>query len=489
MASGRTGYELLPTLSRLVGEATMAPAGPSRNGLELYLDPGVLPPNIEHNVNAVAALAQGARVVDVAAWDTNFTDPSQDYPYAALIQALHARGILAYAWLEPPFVDLAMWQNQPQCREKTETGQDADPYWRDLISLETPACFNLAWQQWTPVIEGNPWDGVNVAELYFESPQNPAAFTPFSPGALKLFGRDPRTNMAAFMKFRVQLVTELNSEMLTRLNSLPQASRLDLELTVIDSKLDPTEAYDVGSDVTQLAGVAQKGGASLQLEDPFTTWSDGPLRYDQLTPELQQLVQPGSGLIDLNIVNRAGARPTAKMTGGELNLAVASAAAFSGRMGAYAIGTIPAADQAALPSAMAGTAQTTDTGIVTPWTVTVHAPPAGPDTSVTVDGTPWPSAGGTAIVPAGEHRIVWSNSPAPGPGLTGFTGELSSASISANAMTLAYSSRAATYAVVTQRPATLVVDGTAQAANAVADPTGGWTLALPKGTHRVNIGF
>ena len=489
MGSGRTGYELLPTLSRLVGEATVAPEGPSRNGLELYLDPGVLPPNIEHNVNAVAALAQGARVVDVAAWDTNFTDPSQDYPYAALIQALHARGILAYAWLEPPFVDLAMWQKQPQCREKTQTGQDANPYWRDLISLETPDCFNLAWQQWTPVIEGNPWDGVNVAELYFESPQNPAAFTPFSAAALKLFGRNPKTNMAAFMKFRVQLATDLNGEMLSRLNSLPHVSRLDLELTVIDSKLDPTEAYNVGSDVTQLARVAQKGGASLQLEDPSTTWSDGPLRYDRLTAELKQLVQPGSGLIDLNIVNRAGARPTAKMTGGELNLAAASAAAFSGRMGAYAIGTIPAADQATLPAAMAGAAQTTYTGIVTPWTVTVRAPQAGPNTSVTVDGIPWPSARGAAIVPAGEHRIVWSNSPAPGPGLTGFSGELSSASINPTAMTLAYSSRAATYAVVTQRPTTLVVDGTAQPADAVANPTGGWTLGLPKGTHRVNIGF
>ena len=56
-------------------------------------------------------------------------------------------------------------------------------------------------------------------------------------------------------------------------------------------------------------------------------------------------------------------------------------------------------------------------------------------------------------------------------------------------MTLAYSSRAATYAVVTQRPTTLVVDGAAQAANAVADPAGGWTLRLPKGTHRVTIGF
>ena len=108
---------------------------------------------------------------------------------------------------------------------------------------------------------------------------------------------------------------------------------------------------------------------------------------------------------------------------------------------------------------------------------------------MTVDGTPWPSAGGTAIVPAGEHRIVWSNSPAPGPGLTGFTGELSNTSISADAMSLAYSSRAATYAVVTQRPTTLVVDRVAQAATAVADPAGGWSLRLPKGTHRVTIGF
>ena len=244
--------------------------------------------------------------------------------------------------------------------------------------------------------------------------------------------------MAAFMKFRVQLVTELNGEMLTRLNSLPQASDLDLELTVIDSKLDPTEAYDVGSDVTQLAGVAQKGGASLELEDPFTTWSEGPLRYDQLTPELRQLATARQ-----RPDRREHREPRRCPSHRQDDRRRAGPGGFQRRRpsaagwAAYAIGTIPAADQAALPAAMAGTAQTTYTGIVTPWTVTVHAPPAGPDTSVTVDGMPWPSAGGTAIVPAGEHRIVWSNSPAPGPGLTGFTGELASASISARAMTLA----------------------------------------------------
>jgi hypothetical protein len=99
------------------------------------------------------------------------------------------------------------------------------------------------------------------------------------------------------------------------------------------------------------------------------------------------------------------------------------------------------------------------------------------------------SRGGGRKNHAGEHRIVWSNAPAPGPGLAGFTGELSNASVTANAMSLAYGSRAATYAVVTQRPGMLIVDGAAQAPSAVANPTGGWSLSLPKGTHRVSIGF
>lgn len=489
MGSGRAGYELLPTLSNLVGQATEAPAGPSRDGLELYLDPGVLPSNIERNVDAVAALAQGARVVEVAAWDGNFNDPSQDYPYAALIQALHARGILAYAWLEPPFVDLSMWQKHPQCREKTETGLDAHPYWRYLMSLETPSCFDLAWKDWTPVLESNPWDGIDVAELYFESPLDPAAFTPFSAGALALFGRDPKTNMAAFMNFRVQLVTELNREMLTRVDALPRAGGLDVELTVIDGTLDSTEAYDVGSNVAQLASVAHGAGATLELEDPFTTWTSGPLRYNRMTSELRQLTPPSSGLIDLNVVDRSGARPTSKMTGGELDLAADSAASFSGRMAAYALGTLSAADQADLPSAMAGTVQTTYTGVVAPWTVTVHAPPAGPHASVTIDGVAWPTADGLAVVPSGQHRIVWSASPTDGPGLTAFSGELSEASVSATAMTLAYTSTTATYAVVNQDPASLTVDGTSTAPTVAADPAGGWSLRLPKGNHRVTVGF
>ena len=147
--------------------------------------------------------------------------------------------------------------------------------------------------------------------------------------------------------------------------------------------------------MTQLAGVAQKGGASLRSRIRLPPGSDGPLRYNQLTTELTQLVQPDNGLIDLNIVDRGGAAATSKMTGGELGLAASSAAAFSGRVcGVRAEGPSPQPIRPPyLRPSMAVGASTTYAGrSLTPWTVTVHAPPAGPDTSVTVDGTPWPSA-------------------------------------------------------------------------------------------------
>ncbi len=489
MGSGRVGYELFPTLARMVAGVTDPPPGPTRNGLELYLDPGLLPPSVSHNVDAVAAMVGKARIVDVAAWYFNYNNPADNYPYKALIAALHARGILAYAWLEPPFVNQAMWQRDPQCREKTETGADAHVYWRYLMSLETPSCFHLAWQQWDQVLLNNPWDGVNVAEMYFQPPTDPGTFTPFSAGALAMFGKNPKTNMAAFMQFRTQLVTELNRQMLSQLNGLPGARNMAFELTVVDSLLDPTEAAGVGSDVTALAAVARQGGATLEIEDPFTTWTDGPLRYTRITAELEALTPPGMGLIDLNVVDRPGARPTSKMTGGELDLAAATAAAYSGRVGVYALGTVSPADLATLTAALAGSVQTTYTGIITPWTVTVHAPAGVPDSRVRIDGVPWPTASGVAIVPAGQHSVQWSGGAPAGPGLTRFTGELSSAATGPATMDLAYYSEAAVYAVVTARPVSLTVDGSSGSLAATADPAGGWSVRLPAGTHRVVLGF
>jgi hypothetical protein len=457
--------------------------------MEVYLDPGVLAPSVKYNFNEIAAMVQGARAVDIAGWDADFNSPSDNYPYAQLIAALHARGILAYAWLEPPFVDLAMWQDYPNCREKTETGRDAKVDWRDLESLETPACFQIAWQRWTKVLTGYDWDGVNIAELYFEPNYLAANFTPFSPAALAQFGHNPMTDFEAFLTFRTDLVTTLNKEMLEQANGLPNASHLDFELTVIDSLLSPSSAVEVGSSVPALAGVAVHGGASLEIEDPFTVWSAGPLRYFKVTAELKALVPTNSAVIDLNVVDRPGARPTSQMTGGELDLAVSSAASLSGRIGSYAVGTLTQQDIDMIPSAMAGTVKTTPTGLISPFTVIAHAPKVGPDARLLLDGKEWPTADGVAVVPAGQHSLTWLGGPAAGPGLTSFTGELSTAAVTARTLSLGYYSRPVAYAVVSAKPTSVTVDGQPATLNAEVDPGGGWSVLLPSGTHDIVLGF
>src|SRR5207248_1784654 len=134
---GRAGFELLPQVGAVVGAELHAPAGPTARSAQIFVDPGGLPKALAHDPQKIASLlaAGGARVAEIAGWNYDFNDAAANYDYAGLIAALHARGILAYAWLEPPFVTLRLWQDHPECREKTQTGRDAIVDWRSLIAL------------------------------------------------------------------------------------------------------------------------------------------------------------------------------------------------------------------------------------------------------------------------------------------------------------------------------------------------------------------
>ena len=122
----------------------------------------------------------------------------------------------------------------------------------------------------------------------------------FCKDTLHLFGRDPLKDREAFFAWRTQEVTRLNQELVSRIRSLPKP--LDVELTVIDNELDPAQGAAVGSDVHALARVASSAGASLQVEDPYTTWTLGPTRYITLGPKVTPLMPAGSAFFDLNIV-------------------------------------------------------------------------------------------------------------------------------------------------------------------------------------------
>jgi len=477
---GLEGHELLPALGRVADSFARAPDGPQRTGAEVYLDPGSLHNGVSAKPAELARRLAGARIVHVAGWNADNGDPRFDYDYRALIDALHARGILAYAWVEPPFVSLRFWLDHPECREKTATGRDALVDWRRLIALEDPHCFDLAAPVFRKIATAYPFDGVDVAELYFEPDRMRDDYTPFHPSALAQFGGDPNADATAFRAFRTRLVTDLNDKMLRLFNGVANARNLGFTLTVIDNKADPAFGQQIGSDIDALAGVAARNGASLQVEDPFTQWALGPLRYDTLVSHLAGLTPPVPAYVDVNVVDREAGRPTPAMTGAELDLAVSSASQGAGRLALYSAGTIGEGDMAHVPAAMAGTAAIFDTGVRSLWTVTARAP-NGKDRRLTVDGVPWPAGPGLAVIPRGEHRLVWSTGTAIGPALLRFTGELGAAAVSTTSLRLSYDSRGAAYAVVDRRPTNRP---------SVADPAGGFAVRLPgAGTNTVTLAF
>jgi hypothetical protein len=486
VTDGRSGYELLPWLGHDLSLWGATAPAPERVGTEVYLDPGGLHAGAHGTPEQIAASLGGARAVAIAGWNDDFTSASANYDYDRLITALHARGILAYAWIEPPFVSLRMWEKHPECREQNVGGRDARGDWRLLIALEAPACYAQAWQVWHRLLTRHDWDGVDVAELYFE-PNPPAGVgTPYSAAALAAFGRDPAADPAGFAAFRRDLVARLTRHLLDDLNTLPGAADLELQLTIIDDTLDPTFAASLGVDNARLAEIASKGGATLQVEDPFTRWSTSPLRYEGVARAADTRMPPGAATVDLNVVQRDDGHPTAAMTGAELALAASSAAGTSGRIGVYALGTLAPGDLEAIPIALAGAAETGDGTVTAPWTVTVRAPDPT-QTRLTVDGQPWPVAGGAGLIPAGQHALRWSEGSPVGPGLLRLTAELGTAAVSARTLAFTYDARARALAVLTQRALSLTVDGGPAVARQVRDPDGGWVLTLPKGQHSVTI--
>jgi hypothetical protein len=441
------GYELIPSLGTFAAQVLHAPPGPERDAAEVYVDPGTTP-NL--TPEQLADRLAGARVAFVAGWDFAYLDRSFDYPYARLIDALHARGIQAYAWLEPPEVGLGMWAAHPECREKTASGKDAVVDWRSLMALESPACFELAWGIWSELLHEFDWDGVNVAELYFET-GGPDRETPYSQAALEASGGDP-TNPA----WRASEVTALNRELVSRIRDTFPA--LGVELTVIDDRLDPALGHAVGSDVQALAQVARDEGATLQVEDPFTTWAQGPARYTRLGPEVTGLMPPGRALFDLNVVPRATAHPTAQMTGAELALSVADASRAAGAVGLYSVGTMTASDLSAVPGALAAAAVTGPGTVTAPWTVVLRSPSPALGTLM-LDGKPWPAANGRAVVPPGPHRVQWLPGDDAVPALVSLTGELRSEQATPTAVTLSYTAAGRAYATFDRGPAVVLPAG------------------------------
>ena len=444
----------------------------------------------------------GISGLHVAAWHFFEPDGSRDAYLARLIEACHQRGIQVYAWLELPHVSDRFWREHPEWREKTALGQDAQLDWRKLMNLQDRDCFRAVSAGVRAMIGRFDWDGVNLAELYFESLEgmaNPARFTPMNETVRAQFraahGYDPAQALGAtataeirrtWLDFRAGLVRRMQQEWIEEMEAARrERPYLDVVLTHVDDRFDPGMRDAIGADAGAVLPLLDRYSFTFLVEDPATVWHLGPRRYGEIARRYSAISPRRERLaVDVNVAERyQDVYPTKQQTGTELFQLVHTAAASFSRVALYAESSLRNADVALLPAAAAAVSRCEVMGgkVIVESPVGVGVSWTG---SALVDGRRWPVAGdGVVWLPAGAHTVE------PGPavpalGVLQVTADLKSAGYGPGGrVEFAYTSQARVYARLDRRPGRVEIDGQPAAALLA----GATTLILPRGQHLVTI--
>ncbi len=461
----------------------------------------------------------GAAALHVSAWhfyetDGHEPDETSIAYLRQLIEECHRQGILVYAWLELPHVSEEFWHRHPECREKTATLDDAQLDWRKLVNLAEPRCFDRVEQGVRGLLERFDWDGVNLAELYFESlhgPSNPARFTPmnsyvreewrgragfdpvllFDPASPYFWDRN-REAWEQFADYRAGLALRLQQQWIEVVRDA--RPELDLALTQIDDRFDTRMREYLGADAAALLPLAEQHDFTLVVEDPATLWDLGPERYVEIARRYAPLARdPRRLAIDINIVERyQQTYPTKKQVGVELfQLLRLSGQAFS-RVMLYFEHSISRPDRGLLPFAAASVkAKAGRDEAADQWWVESDQPfGVNWPGSVRVNGRSWPvTDGATAWLPPGKHRL------GPGDGvppmrLLRLTGDLLDAQVAQDGIEFRYASSGHAIALVDVQPSTILVDNQPMDLRVLAAKNH-WALMLPgmlpRGHHHVRL--
>mgnify|MGYP001346269882 CR=1 FL=1 len=451
----------------------------------------------------------GIGVLHVAAWHNMEPDAVQDEFLKRLIAACHRNAILVYAWLELPHVSEKFWADHPAWREKTAVGQDAELDWRKLMNLQNPDCHREVAKEVGAVLERFDWDGVNVAELYFESLEgasNPARFTPMNDDVRQEFKAkagfdpkllfDPASSYSAaknpgalrqFLDFRAGLASRMQADWLDVIDRTRSSKPyLDTVLTHIDDRFEPGIRDALGADVARSLPLIQARHSTLLVEDPATLWDLGAERYSKLAEKYHELTPDLNRIaIDINVVERyQDVYPTKKQTGIELLELVHQAASSFHRVALYFENSLERQDLALLPNA-AATATLVKKG------VDEFDIDASEETRVLwqgpieVDGKLWPIKNGQSVLaPAGKHRLSTGTAEAAVT-LSDFNGEVRSAVGSQTGVELSYSSRSRAIALFGSPVSAVQVDGTPFWKRAGDATT--MSIVLPAGQHVVTF--
>ena len=517
---GGHAYERFPYLTHHVRrQFGLAPRLRSDN-LEVFFDPGFRP-NISVEQLVVTWRHHGVRAIHAAAWAFY---PRYAFDYARLIRSAHANGMLVYAWFELPHLTEDFWIKRPACREKTNAGRDARSEWRFPLALTDSACVAAVEDEVRRILQVYEWDGVNFAELNFESAvglRDPGTLTPFHPSARldfqQRYGFDParlfdqrstyfwRANPTAlrrFEEFRVEWVVRLHERFLSLADAVARSRPHGFEtiVTVLDSLSAPELRRSIAIDVTRILKLRDRYDFTVAVEDPQAMWGLPPERYERIGRIYRTMVSdPRRLLIDVNVVPfRASGTDgfaTAQQTGVELHQLLRSAVRHADRVLLYAESTIFPWDLDAIPYALGSVAR--KQGEPGRWIIEAPSPvvlEVGDDVDeVLLDGRLWPAFyRGAAIIPRGRHEVTvregisryWGRP--QGLRILKVTADLLWARTAGQDIEFEYETFAPALVVVNARPDKIVVDGRAEGTSAVPGDDG-YAILLPRGRHVVAL--
>lgn len=444
--------------------------------------------------------ASGIGALHIAAWHYWERDPQADEYLRKLIEACHRHGIVVYAWLELPHVSEKFWDQHPEWREKTALLQDAQLDWRKLMNLTNRAAFTEVSKGVRDLIGRFDWDGVNLAELYFESLEgfeNPARMTPMNDDVRAEFKQkhdfDPieifkskkqGSELAAFVDFRADLSHRLQTEWITQIDEIRKTKpHLDLTLTHVDDRFDTTMREKIGADASRLLPMLSAHDFTFLIEDPATIWNLGPQRYPQIAARYAGLTPAQDKLaIDINVVERyQDVYPTRQQTGTELFELVHTASGSFPRVALYFENSVLLPDLALLSAA----ASSVDRAEIVGGKLAIESrhgtgiPWRG---QASVDGKPWPVLNEKTLwLPRGPHSVEPGVKPIAVK-ILDFNGELKSAKALSDGVEFAYRSNTRAMATLEQAPRKVEVDGVETPPRMI-----GSVLILPRGQHLVTL--
>jgi uncharacterized protein YdaL len=526
----REGYSQYPYLLDYVGSYFRLGPVVRRDNLEVYFEPGARTRTMSIETLVKHWVNDGIRIVHVSGWHEY---PRYTYDYKRLISLAHANGILVYPWLEPPQVSPLFYAQHPEWREKNYRGADVTPSWRNPVALTDPACLRAMTEWYREFLSAYDWDGVDLAELYFEAGrgfQDALLFTPMHPSAQKEFRRrygfdlksifdststnfwktnaDARRNVT---DYRVRALTRAYDMLLTMIAGVA-ASRpgFTVIVTAMDSNGSPELRENLGVDMKEILSLRARYGFALQIEDPEPLWSTDPLRYLRIGMRYHDLLAaqtdstrnvPPRFMLDLNIgefrrPEKVTPFPTLSQTGTESFFLVRSAALAAQGMTIYSESSANPQDLKYFPFALAADvicrhgAEGYD--VESPLSFSLKLP--SEVDHIELDGvTMSPGRDNGFMIPAGRHHVSAGSNENAGfstheleTRILSFTGNLLAADYGIRTVTLTYECRGRALITLNREPSALTVDGT-ETPCAMLRGNDCYALFLPPGKHTALI--